>query len=455
VPGKLDVYNLGGLGVVIDKSPIHTQDGELLTAQNAQIDRIGVIGGIRLRDGMVKLNAAALAGPVVGSIAIPLPDDASLAKHWYQPVDDGGGAPSANFRTASAGSGPWATTSSLAYPRQRAQLGAFAAVYSGNLMRYAQLNGKYYYPGNDYVALTTNPTIHMWDGKNDYKIATIGDNPYSAVGTHPQAILSIIPYDGTHLLMTTWDDNTGQGRGRFILLDITNGRMTQLGPQSDQTFGVCLCPIVYQGKIWSLPRNGGGGAAVKGYWVRPSDLTWTKDTDSLTNTTAAGYIHGCVVWLGNLWFGSMADTGASAVLRMRDNLGAYTTKRTVASTTLWNYIAPLIVSQDGSTLFVYENLNDVTGAGTNTAAKQRILATTDGTTFTTEYDVGVQLNNSYQQTGMPIMDKNGDIFWPMGNLTASATLFKLLKRTAGGVWSVVDGASSPVAAFGNINFVKY
>src|SRR5262245_25391040 len=115
-----------------------------MVAQNAQIDRIGVIGGIRCREGMVKVNRAALAGPVTGSIAMPLPDDASLAKHWYQPVDDGGAAPSANFRTASAGSGPWATTSTLSYPRQRAQLGAFATVYSGNLMRYAQLNGKYY-----------------------------------------------------------------------------------------------------------------------------------------------------------------------------------------------------------------------------------------------------------------------------------------------------------------------
>src|SRR5262249_31908272 len=141
----------------------------------------------------------------------------------------------------------------LSYPRQRVQLGTgLSTVYSGNLMRYAQLNGKYYYPGNDYVPLTTNPTIHMWDGKNDYKIAIIPDNPYGS--THPQAVLSIIPYDGSHLLITTYDDNTGQGRGRFLLLDITNGKLLQLGPQSDQTFGICLCPIVFQGKIWSLPR---------------------------------------------------------------------------------------------------------------------------------------------------------------------------------------------------------
>lgn len=65
-------YNLGNAGVNVDKSPIHTADGELAESQNAIRQPLGLIGGIQKRPGLVAFNPVAAAGTILGGIGVPL-----------------------------------------------------------------------------------------------------------------------------------------------------------------------------------------------------------------------------------------------------------------------------------------------------------------------------------------------------------------------------------------------
>lgn len=72
---RVEVWNLGILGVNVVDSPLHLKDGELTLAQNAEpYDELGE-GGIRKRQGIdLFLGGGALAGAVTAITSIPLPD---------------------------------------------------------------------------------------------------------------------------------------------------------------------------------------------------------------------------------------------------------------------------------------------------------------------------------------------------------------------------------------------
>lgn len=78
----LRVYNLGKLGVNVDKSPIHLQDGELTKAQNAIREPLGVEGGLKNRPGLRTFNANPANGTVLGGIGVPLADLTTGGKHF-------------------------------------------------------------------------------------------------------------------------------------------------------------------------------------------------------------------------------------------------------------------------------------------------------------------------------------------------------------------------------------
>lgn len=67
--GKLNVYNLGDLGIDLVGSPIHILDGALTQAQNAAVSQHQGEHGLKKRFGMTKLNATALnSGAAIVSI---------------------------------------------------------------------------------------------------------------------------------------------------------------------------------------------------------------------------------------------------------------------------------------------------------------------------------------------------------------------------------------------------
>ena len=76
-PLKIATYNLGEKGVVITKSPVHGEDGELAFAQNAVPHPEGGLSGIHKRFGFLALNAVAAAGPIFAFISAALTDPGS------------------------------------------------------------------------------------------------------------------------------------------------------------------------------------------------------------------------------------------------------------------------------------------------------------------------------------------------------------------------------------------
>lgn len=70
---KINVYNLGSLGVNRVLSPIHKQDGELMQAQNALSGVVSGRDAIKKRWGMTGYNASSFSGPVLSIHTLPFP----------------------------------------------------------------------------------------------------------------------------------------------------------------------------------------------------------------------------------------------------------------------------------------------------------------------------------------------------------------------------------------------
>ena len=435
---KLNVYNLGNEGVDVVRSAIHVQDGSFRKLQNGVMDHISEFGAIRKRDGMARFNNQSLAGPGQGFIGLPLPDYNTIHRHFYTGYDDDGGVATGAWRTSNDGI-LWTTIPTGSAPVVPASISQYGA-YGTSAVNPAQcpwvsLNNVMYYPGNDYTAGTTQPTLHAWNGSVDYTLTTIPQNPYATGGNvAPLAILSIIPYSPSQILISTYDENT---RSRIFLCSVYTGQLTQIAPASDQSgSGKALAAAltVYQNRIWYASKNGSGGAASSAYYARPTDTTWTLDSNSTTDT-AHGYAVGMVVFQGNLYVGYGADVGANSIIRKRATAtGAWSTVFTAnsGSPAALNYCGPLIVTQDGNTILAY---NQGTG---NTPSVIQILASTNGTSWSSVYDIAANIGSSYTISGNPVLDTNGDIYW---SVISNAQLCQIFKRTAAGVFSVVDNSN--------------
>lgn len=82
MPGKLDVYNLGELGINRVLSPVQIRDGELLVCQNAVATPIGGQLALQKRPGMNKLNATTAAGTLLSIINIPFANPTGFGNNW-------------------------------------------------------------------------------------------------------------------------------------------------------------------------------------------------------------------------------------------------------------------------------------------------------------------------------------------------------------------------------------
>lgn len=74
MPGKLNLYNLGDLGVDLADSPVHAGDGSYTTAQNASVGLNQGQHGLRKRPGLTLFTSGgAMSGSVLAWIAVPFP----------------------------------------------------------------------------------------------------------------------------------------------------------------------------------------------------------------------------------------------------------------------------------------------------------------------------------------------------------------------------------------------
>ena len=418
MPGKINVYDLGSKGVNVVKSAVHLEDGEVTQAQNFTSDPVSSFGGVRKRDGMSKLTTGALAGAARGIIGLPLPDRSALTRFFYSPYDEHGGA-SGNFWFRSSDGTTWTALTTAAQPQQLSDLGGFGTAFGPGALTWCAHRDKIYYPGHDYSSGL--PSIHVFDGTTDFKLVNIPRN--SRDSTDPTGILSIVPYSTTELIVSTYDSNSGTGRGRVMLLDITNGQITVLGPETDLNGGIVLRPIVYQNKIWIGTHNRSGGASSTVRWIRPGDVTWTTD---FTSGATKGYIYGFAIFKELLYAGFGSDVGGNGQIQARSAAGTWSVVHTSDGTGASNFCGPLITNRAGDKIYSFRN--SVSG-GANPI--NRILESTDGASWTLSLDLGNLATHS--APGYPILDDNGDIYWMFFDPAGSGS--GDIYRNVSGTWS--------------------
>ena len=429
--GKLNIYNLGERGVVIDKSPIHTEDGELLAAQNAMVDTIGGLGAIRKRDGIAKINSSALAGQVTGGIGLPLPDRAALTVTYFLALET-----SANtWETSTDGTTFTPVTTPTRQKKHTNSPGdTIATAGIGNLGTHAKIalsaRGKLYYAGDDYTPGTTAPTLHMWDGTTDVTLTTIPPGP---VGGLAHTIGAIVNYSDTELLIVTTDFAVTD-TGRVLLFNTETGQLTQIGPETSLTPALMSAITIWQGEIWVGGMELSGSAAPSLFHARVGSATWAQDTGNST-LTSSGWVVDLVVFKGDL-YAALAlgvDTAETAKIRKKPALsGVWATAVATVGSTINDGFGPMIVSADGSTIFAFKR-------DTGAVPTLSIIQSTDGASWTEAYNVSANLSTAHYYAGVPILDPSGNIFWPFGSGPDSVAVNAgaLLKRTSGGTWSIV------------------
>ena len=72
--GEIKVYSLGDKGVNVSGDLLHTDVGDVTSAQNATFTSRGVRGGLGKRLGMRAINAVALSGAVLAIAAVTFTD---------------------------------------------------------------------------------------------------------------------------------------------------------------------------------------------------------------------------------------------------------------------------------------------------------------------------------------------------------------------------------------------
>lgn len=72
--GEIKVYSLGDKGVNVSADPLHTDIGDVVSAQNASFYLGGKRGGLSKRLGMRALNTTALAGAVLAIASLTFSD---------------------------------------------------------------------------------------------------------------------------------------------------------------------------------------------------------------------------------------------------------------------------------------------------------------------------------------------------------------------------------------------
>lgn len=444
--GKISVYNLGQLGVDVVKTPVHIDDGAFTKAQNAQLDTVQGVGGIRKRDGMARHNSSAMAGAVRGVIGLPLADPNSLTRWFYIPIDDHGGAATGTWRRSSNGTS-WSTVAVGGIPVVAESIASglhdTAFPYWQDFQPWIALNNAIYYPSNDYTHTTDDVPIHRFDGSVDYRITQIPNNAFAST-TRQGRIGCIFPYDERTMLLSIQDEDQ---RSRILLLDTRTGQITTVASQSDWPFsdinglGYNAVPggvALFQGRIFVALANLSGVAASRVYWARATSPTWTYEA---AGDTTPNVCLGAAVFKGDLYLAYGATTAIAAKIRKRTPAGSYSTVLTSGSTTTLNYYGPLIVSRDGAKMYTFQDTMGGTSVSGNTADSQVIFSTTDGSAWTKEYDVGLNVNNLFNVAGYPNFDTNGDLYWCITKRVSTYDSV-ILKRTNAGVWSIVDNNSA-------------
>lgn len=445
---KLNIYNLGSLGVNVDSSPIHTQDGELSTAQNAIKDPLGSAGGIRKRPGLTKINASAAGSgtSVLGGTNFPQPF--TVTNTFYagiQATTPGGGTPATKWRTSTNGT-TWANATT---PTRAQTWDTTTGRGTGNQFidnkGIITFRNKMYYAGDDYsVSAGDRPTIHVFDGELDTIAGYAPKNIATGGSSQPTiSILAMAPYDKNNLLVTTdgGDNTSGDKRGSAFVFNPTTGSFTQVGPtaaatSSEFNAGLPWCTIAYLNRIWvGTERFGSGSGQV--FFIRPNnDTVWTADA-----TPGANYnIHSFAVYNGELYVGTRTLLGGSGKIFKRSTTGVYSTSLDLLNSS-GGFTLTTGLTVFGSNLYaiVY---NDDSGVATQSRVTIRKF---DGTSWSIVWTLSdsVGAGATQHQPCMGLVGPDNALYFTLGEYDATATTDAnsdglIMRSTNGTSWTMVD-----------------
>ncbi len=374
--GKIDLYNLGSKGVNVTKSPIHMEDGELLSAQNAIPDPRGQFGAITKRDGLTPINSSATGASILAAVLVPLP--LQTVRTLYLPR-----------RALDASQGWWTSTDAFASaasiitggtpanPRDLTKLGNFLVDerYSGHAG--CVCNNTIYYAGDDYIqypsANHAAPTIRKFDGTTDIEVCRIPPNVDVGATTNAFSITSMLTVKGK-IYVATFDGDISvpdtSYKGSVFELDPITGNLRRLG--TTITGGVPYCLASHLGKIWVGTRQFDTSQDFQGkvYSLRPeTDLAWTLE---LTAGATYASILSLQSYRGEMFAGLEARTAVNAVIKKRDITGAWTTVETGTGTSILNGYSALTVFNDALYAAYWNNTGGIS-----------FIRKFDGTTWST------------------------------------------------------------------------
>lgn len=420
--GKINVFNLGALGVDLVTSPIHMPDGAWRLLQNAEFSTEESEGGVKKRGSLTKLNTDAAAGSILSAVNVPLP----LSTVSYLVVallDDDSGTPPTWKRSLDGATFTDLFAADLPFYRQTWEATGTSDAYQLQ-SRTINFQRAFYYPGDNYVRYNdtdyTNPPF-MGSTTKDvaYELLRVPPNPTDPTGA-AVAIYDMLVTNG--LIFFATEDSGGSGanlKGRVLAFNPANGVLTEIGNRfgdgtGENTAGFPNCLALYQGSLYAGTYGRVGNNQGKVYRIQPGvEDTWTLDK---TLTLHNGYVQTMCAYQGVLYVGSDADSGGTAVVLARTASGSWSTSKTAPTAGVGQFKG-LIVFDD--TLFVAWK------KGT-----ELLIYSFDGSTWTEDLDVATDYSFS-GNPGDPIVFK-GDLYWPFASGDSGGMV---LKRTTAGVWS--------------------
>ncbi len=380
--GKLNVYNLGELGVNVTKSPIHHADGEMLSCQNAEFNAESGVGGIRKRAGLQRLNSSVLAGTVKGVIGVPMQGPGKRQIYAQRP-----GSPW--FRVSTDGGTTWGDAAFNSSPQS---VGILFSDYP--MLRSALISGRFFYTIRD---TDTSGCVMGFDGSLEYQLyRSLAGNNVRMLCSHSGLIIFA---DGN----------------RVFSMDPTTGATTQVAADfaSNQE---PYCGVSFLGRIWigiaTLTESFG-----KIYSAALGDTAWTLERQAAANHRYASM----AVYRGELYAGtSVIAAGTAAIVEKRTVGGTWSTSRT-GGQVIRNAYDGLVVADDK----LYAAYHDGNGSVTFCA-----IEVYNGAAWSTSLDLQAQGELGLSGTTAA----GATVFY--NSFTAGHN--KVWRRVSAGAWAGVD-----------------
>lgn len=435
---ELPDYLIGDKGVQLTGSPIHTPDGGLLVGQNVEFIREQGMGGIASRRSLTRLNGSVLAGAVhhLANLPFPFPTSKVLM------VGLNTGETGLSWLKSTDGTTFTSVADTIA--NRPLAVDKFTLNVSANLhpgffymaQRSASYKRRFYFPSDNYVvwfsgivATPTRPPVDQYDGSIGLELFRLPDNPTATLGSYPYWIIGIWMFNGL-MWLCVWDPGgtAPNHKGRVLTFDPEDGTLALVGNRfgdgtGENHLGMPYALATFAGRIYvctmgiagSIPEPAG---AV--YSILPEiEATWTLDR-TLTGNGIFGM--DLLPFEGNLYMAVNGSIAQAARVDVRSAAGVWAASFTGPGVGQ-SYCGGL-VEFNGDLYCCYF------ASGVSCLIKKF-----DGTSWTTDKDVGVDYATLIHAPGTPFVFE-GALYWAFFNSTSgTATTNFLLKRTTGGVWT--------------------